>query len=602
MRSFFYDLALTIVTVSFTAFLAVAEFNVLGKRINKMKIRHLKIRNFRGIEELEWALPDSNLFCFIGRGDSTKSTILEAIRYAFHPQWYLSFDDSDFYLCRTKEPISIEVTIGDLPDEFISLTKYGRHLRGWNKDTLLLSDEPGNGLEDVLTIILKVDDSLEPKWRIFNERESDGVEFNLKDRSKAGASYIGAYTDLHLTWGKGSVLSKLTEFENINFSLAGAARAAKDALDCQRNTDFVVFDDAASKVEITAKKLGVTVLDKYKAHLDVGSVNVKRGGLALHDGDIPLRQLGLGSRRMLICGLQKQALNHPHITLFDEIEIGLEPYRISRLLQHIKEDTSGQYFLTTHSPVVLRELTISDLYVVHSKNGKTEVISTNQTGISDAIQGNIRSGAEAFLSTKVIVCEGATEVGLCRGLDNYWLTQEKATFAYQGVACLDANGAHNIKILAENMKALGYNVAILVDSDSPDNFSPEDGNKLKECGVEVVCWDGIVSIEERIFADIPWEHVIKSIECASTIHGDKVVDQIGSEFGAGFNRKREEWSDTCDLRTAIGKAAGKCGWFKRQDRAEEWFEVIRDTLNLPKLAETDWVIKVNQLRDWIDRE
>jgi hypothetical protein len=27
------------------------------------------------------------------------------------------------------------------------------------------------------------------------------------------------------------------------------------------------------------------------------------------------------------------------------------------LLHHLKQDTTGQYFLTTHSPVVLRELT-----------------------------------------------------------------------------------------------------------------------------------------------------------------------------------------------------------------------------------------------------
>jgi hypothetical protein len=567
-----------------------------------MKIRHLKIKNFRGIEQLEWALPDNKLFCLIGRGDSTKSTILEAIQYVFYPQWYLPFDDSDFYLCRTKEPILIEASIADLPDDFISLTKYGRYLRGWDKVTSSISDEPGDGLEDVLTIQLNVDDSLEPRWTIFTERESENAEFKLKDRSKVGTSYIGSYADLHLTWGKGSVLSKLTEFENINSSLAGAARAAKDAMDCQRSTDFVVFDDAASKAEVAAKKLGVNVLEKYKAHLDVGSVNIKRGGLALHDGDIPLRKLGLGSRRMLICGLQNQTLNHPHITLFDEIEIGLEPYRISRILKHIKEDTSGQYLLTTHSPVVLRELTISDLYIVHSIGGKTEVISTNQTSMADSIQGNIRLSAEAFLSKKVIICEGATEVGFCRGLDNYWLAQQKAAFAYQGVDCLDANGAGKVKKLAKNLKNLGYNVACLIDSDSPDNFSLEDGKDLKKCGVEVICWEGLVSIEERIFLDIPWASVIKCVDYAQTIYGDKVIDQIGSKFGKGFNRKEEEWSDTRDLRNAIGQAACKCDWFKRQDKAEEWFEIIKDTLDLPKLRATDFVCKVKQLRDWIDHD
>ena len=62
-----------------------------------MRIRQISIRNFRGIRELDWAVPDKTLFCLIGRGDSTKSTILEALRRAFYPQWSLTFDDADFY-------------------------------------------------------------------------------------------------------------------------------------------------------------------------------------------------------------------------------------------------------------------------------------------------------------------------------------------------------------------------------------------------------------------------------------------------------------------------------------------------------------------------
>jgi len=44
--------------------------------------------------------------------DTPKSTILDAIRYTFHPQWNLSFDDSDFYLCQTAEPFTIDITVG----------------------------------------------------------------------------------------------------------------------------------------------------------------------------------------------------------------------------------------------------------------------------------------------------------------------------------------------------------------------------------------------------------------------------------------------------------------------------------------------------------
>jgi hypothetical protein len=526
---------------------------------------------------------------------------LEAIRVALYPHWNLVFDQSDFYLCKAEEFL-IEVTIGQLPDELLDITKYGQYLRGWNVALEELQDEPGGGLEDVFTIMLRVDQSLEPKWLVTNDRIEEGIEFKTGDRARVGVGYIGDYPDRHLTWSKGSVLSKLTQTQNINSSLAGAARAAKDALDGRRQTDLIEFDSAASKAEIAARDLGVQVTDTYKAHLDVGAVNVKLGGLALHDGDVPLRRLGLGSRRMLICALQTQALKQPHVTLFDEVEIGLEPSRIARLLKSIRDDASGQYFLTTHSPVVLRELTVSDLYVVHSDDGTVRVISANQPGIADSVQGNIRLAAEAFLSTKVLVCEGATEVGLCRGLDNHWPTQGKATFAYQGVACLDAVGAKKIRKLASNIKTLGYDVAVLADSDAPDQFSQDDVSALRVGGVEVICWDGGMSVEERILFDIPWAYVIASVDCARAIRGDSVIENISSQFGSGFERDPSKWSEDPALRAAIAKAAKHSDWFKSQSSAEGWVEVIKGVLDLPDLANTDFVTKIATLRSWVDRD
>src|SRR5664280_2597565 len=116
-----------------------------------MKIRKLIIKYFRGIKELDWNLPIGDIFCLIGKGDSSKSTILDGIRYAFYPHWNLSLSDSDFHQCKTDNPIVIEVTIGELTEEFCSLNKYGHYLRGWCAQTLTLSDEPDDHLEKVLT-------------------------------------------------------------------------------------------------------------------------------------------------------------------------------------------------------------------------------------------------------------------------------------------------------------------------------------------------------------------------------------------------------------------------------------------------------------------
>lgn len=100
-----------------------------------MKIRNVTIKNFRGVKELDWSLSTANIFCLIGKGDSSKSTILEAIRNVFYPQWNLVLSDSDFYQCKVENAIVIEVTIGDLVEELCSLNKYGYSLRGWDAGT-----------------------------------------------------------------------------------------------------------------------------------------------------------------------------------------------------------------------------------------------------------------------------------------------------------------------------------------------------------------------------------------------------------------------------------------------------------------------------------
>ncbi len=567
-----------------------------------MRIRHISIRNFRGIRELDWTIPDKTLFCLIGRGDSTKSTILEAVRRAFYPQWNLAFHDADFFQCVPANTICIDVILGDIPDEFRDLESYGHHLCGWNPQTLIRHDEPGDGLEDALRIRLAVGNDLEPSWRVIRGDEAEGVSFKPVDRAKVSVSLIGALSDLHLNWLRGSLLSRLTETESISLTLVEAGRAAKAALDTHRAQSLSQFDAVAQSAEKTARSLGVNVATAYKAHLDADSINIRLGSLALHDGEMPLRQLGLGSKRMLTTGLQKKTLHAPHVTLFDEVEIGLEPYRIARLIEHLKTDATGQYFLTTHSPVVLRELTVDDLHIVHCRDGRIQIVAANKPAIAECVQGKIRTGAEAFLAPKIVACEGATEAGFLRGLDDYWIAKGLSSFAYQGVALFDVVGARNLRPVADSLNQLSYSVAVLADSDNPNQFSNADAHAIAAAGVSVTLWEGGVSIEGRLFSDLPWAGVVGSFDAACSMHGERerLIDQVQSQYGAGFSRDPAQWTDTPAMRTALGKAAKASGWYKRQDRGREWVAAIEQHLDDAAIQGSDLMRKLAALRTWID--
>lgn len=565
-----------------------------------MKIRRIRILNFRGIKSLDWSLPDERTFCLIGRGDSTKTTILDAIRCTFNPQWNLAFNDSDFHLCNTDNAIEIEIIIGDLLAEFCSEQKYGAHLRGWKISTFALNDEPQDDDEVVLTVRLSVAKDLEPKWKIVTDRNPDGVDFKSADRAKVSVGLIGSYSEKQLTWAPGTALAKITEAENLNQSLVDATRAARGSLDGQRALALKNFDAAATKAELVAKGLGVPVEHEFKAHLDLNSINIRIGGLTLHDGDIPLRQLGLGSKRMLLCGIQQESLEAQHITLFDEVEYGLEPHRITRLIKHIRDDTKGQYFLTTHSPTVLRELTVRQLYIIHKEADGVRVVAAASQDLDGLnIQGHVRSSAEAFLSRKVIVCEGATEVGFLRGLDNLWSVGGDETFSYLGVVLLDARGASKVKGLATGFKALHYDVFTIADGDAQDDFSDRDAADLLDRGIAVVMWTDQLALEQRAMFDLPWAKVLASVELAKEL-GFPVRENICSKLNGPLDGGIEHWQDSPELRKAIGSAAKSSSWFKSIADGEKWVEVIYSAFANAEFKQKELATKVSQVRAWVD--
>lgn len=565
-----------------------------------MKIRRLSIRNYRGIRELDWILPERNLFCLIGRGDSAKTTILEAIRSIFSPQWNLTFSDTDFHNCIPGEIIEIEAVFGELADELCSEAKYGRHLRGWNSARKVLHDEPEDGDENVLTACLTVDRNLEPKWKIITDREPAGVEFKTGDRAKLGVGFIGSYSERQLSWATGTALAKITEASDLNESLVEATRSARNSLDGNRDA-LQNFDAAAAKSEQVAKDLGIPVASSYKSHLDLSAISVRIGGLSLHDGNIPVRQLGLGSRRMLLCGIQKESLQTNHITLIDEIESGLEPHRICRLLKHIKEDGGGQYFITTHSPTVLKEFTTEDLHIIHRGATDVAVISTSdETLAGHNIQGYLRSSSEAFLAKKIVICEGATEVGFLRGYDDYRKNHGLRTFAYLGVAPLDAGGASKIKSLAKAFKAMAYDVYVIADGDNQTDFSNADSQELIESHIPVIMWADHLCLEKRAFTDLPWAQVLASLSLADETF--PVHDNVKSRYGGDLDTDFLNWQDSTALRAAIGEAstAKKSSWFKSVTRGERWFLTISPAFDDGEFSIGEIVKKLELFSNWIE--
>ena len=574
-----------------------------------MRIVYLEVQNFRGIKSLVWA-PAAGMNCLIGPGDSTKTTILDAIELCLNPRSYSFADDCDFFDLDIEKPLRITVTLAGLPGDFKAEDRYGLHLRGWNQAATKIEDESGAGLEDALSITVVIDQSLEARWSIHNDRidaiDKDPPTVRYKDAKRMGTNRLGPYAERHLGWGRTSVLTRIGEAgEGYSLQLAEAGRAARTAF---KAGDQGIFKKAVDRAEELSKLFAVPVRGKFTAELDVQGVSITSGGIALHDGNLPLRRLGTGSSRLLVSALQHDA-GPPHIAIVDEIEHGLEPHRVARLLKDLKTPKRGegavqpQMFVTTHSPVVIRELTASDIFAVRSSAGVTTVASVSGLARDlDTAQRHLRGTPEAFLARKVLVGEGRTEQGLMRGLDGWWHTSGRDSFALQGAVPIDGGGKDKAPLIAEHLRDLGYEVWLLLDSDQPPNA--EALRRATDKGAAFWQWPDNCSTEQRLFLDLPWAGVRALIALAIECVGqDSVIAVLDNALNAAglptvSAAKLGPERDTVDLRRLIGKVANDKSWFKDISRGEGLASVVGP--HLANVAATPLAQGLDAMRTWID--
>ncbi len=563
------------------------------------RVRQIEIRNFRGVAALTWD-PNPGINCLVGPGDSGKSTVLDAIDLCLGARRTAQFSDSDFHQLDVTKPVSISVTVGELSDALKGIDAYGLYLRGYDARLGIVEEEPSAETETVLTINLTVAGDLEPVWSLVSARvATQGQTRNLvwSDRVKLAPTRLGAYADANLSWRRGSVLNLLSDEQpNASAALVQAAREARAAFGEQVAEQL---EATLAIVEETASELGIPYGNELKAMLDSHSISFSGGTISLHDeSGVPLRGLGIGSARLLIAGLQRRAAENSTIVLIDELEHGLEPHRLIRLLGSIgakERQPPLQAFVTTHSPAALRELSADQLHVVRKSDADHDV---RQVPSSDDIQGTIRLYPEALLAPTVVVCEGASEVGLLRGIDQYHWTNGQPSLSALGVALVDGNGVDQVFKRGQVFRNLGYRTAVLRDDDIKP--TPELEDEFKKNGGKVTCWREGRTLEDELFLSLSDEAVTKLLAHAVELHDEELVDaHIRSASQGAHTLASCQAGISAKTRAVLGKASRskKAGWFK----SVTWMETVARDIVAPDLEACDegFAEKLRDLFQWM---
>jgi hypothetical protein len=244
--------------------------------------------------------------------------------------------------------------------------------------------------------------------------------------------------------------------------------------------------------------------------------------------------------------------------------------------------------MTTHSPVVLKELSGDQLFIMRPSIEKHEIL---KVGTADEIQSTIRLYPDAFLAPSILVCEGASEVGLIRGLDQFRTAEGYDSVNACGIALVDCGGGDADRCFnrARAFQMLGYRTAILRDSDMEPSaeaewdFAADGGN--------VFAWREGRTLEDELFLSLTDDSVNELIDRAVVLHGETLVDEHIKSVSQGAKDLiaiREEalfGGISVENRTILGNAAQtrRAGWFK----SVTWMEGVARDIVGPDLTDAD---------------
>lgn len=554
----------------------------------RMNIRRVDIENSRGIKRASWRLPRHQTFAaLIGPGDSTKTTLLTAVERTLHDRAGPMFADTDFYGAVLDEAIRIRVAIVDLPDDLMAMDTFGASLAGIN-DAGEWFHDPAEEYEPCIIVELLVEADLEPVWQSYRppldgvqDQNEEPLPVRARHRARMTAYRIDDRVDAHLRWSTTSSLGKLTAKRgDTKATLTAANRAARDAASEAVTEELKAL---AHEVQKSVQGIGTARFADLKPGLDL-SLSSARGNLALFDGDIPLTNFGLGTRRLTGAATQQLANEGSATLLIDEVEYGLEPHRLVHLLGYLRKvGTFSQVFVTTHSPTALLHLEPSDLMMVRSTaDGITQVRSLSDPS---SLRPLLKRAPEAFLSRRVLINEGKTEYGVAMRLLEEWDTgpsPENVPSAALGVVALEGNGGTGSAKWAKEMLGVGYDVVLFIDSDEPDANALVPA--IQELGGTVIQWPGGMCIESAVCSQLDQFGLNAYIAAALEVADDpsafrqsftdhlrrQGVDAVPPAVVDVFDTVTWASAGTsltaCQL--AVAQASKDKGWFKRVHKGQ----------------------------------
>ena len=375
----------------------------------KVEIRQLTLTHYRGFENLTWN-PALGLNLIIGGGDCGKTTLLEAVGLLFHPSNSLALTEADYFKRNTEEGFEIEAVISVSEDFDFSSGSKTFWPWEWDGSNAIQPQAEADEIPEVQIPVYRVrvsaSSDFDLSWEIIQPDETTD-HFSVGLRRQIGLVKLTGDDkndrDLRLVYG--SALDRLLSDDNLRSKVSQAI--------AQVSLSEQLSEDSKSSLEELDKLLSEAFLPSQITLGLTGSQGISIGaliGLFAQKDDValPLSSWGAGTRRMTSLQIAAAKKTDAEIALVDEIERGLEPYRLRKFIKNLHA-TEEQCFVTSHSPIAVAGTASGQLWYLdaQSKIGKLDM---------DKIQAQLTRDPETFLSRIAVIVEGQTEQGFVEGL------------------------------------------------------------------------------------------------------------------------------------------------------------------------------------------
>ncbi|HQS07312.1 MAG: OLD family endonuclease [Rhizobiales bacterium 24-66-13] len=449
----------------------------------------LTIERFRGITSLKWK-PSRGVNVILGGGDVGKTTILEAIALLFSPVNPTTLSDPDYHDRDIEAGFSIEAVLSLPVGAGMSSQMKPSWPWEWSGEEAAVPALEHDGKlagEPVYRVRVRGTEDLELAYEIV-QPDGSADSFPVALRRAIGLVRLSGddRNDRDLRLVQGSALDRLLSDKGLRSRMASelAKNDVKNELTTEAQAKLKNLDTAFKRESLPAG-LDLAITGGQGASIaSMIGLTADRSGIQL-----PLASWGAGTRRLSALAIAEQNQGDAPITLVDEVERGLEPYRQRTLIEKLQTGSS-QVFLTTHSPAAISSAATSSIWYVDH---------TGQIGPLDAtkIAKHRKTDPEAFLSRLAIVAEGATELGFTTAI------LERAfgsVLEQHGVHVSDGGGHEATLGILEALAAGGLRFGGFADDEGKH---PTRWAKLHtKLGGLLFRWPSLC-IEENIIAVVP---------------------------------------------------------------------------------------------------